>query len=82
MLFKKRYYCWREWRTIKIVIKTWNFVLKSLTLTSGVNDFVDLVAGFAGIATRVQDSPVVEDTLREGLTRGLRSQVSGETERF
>lgn len=53
--------------------------LQTLSLTGLHHDFVGLAADLKGIT--VNDLPVIEDALREGLSGGLGTEISGETER-
>lgn len=61
---------------VQIVIQSWNSFLKTLALTCIGHDLRWLAAGLHGISRK--DLPVIEDTLWEGLTRGVGTKVSGE----
>jgi len=54
-------------------------LFQTLSLSGLQHDFVSLAADLEGIA--VDDLPVIEDTLREGLSGSLGAEIGGETER-
>lgn len=62
---------------VKVVFNWWDFWLESLSLSNSSDDFDDLVFFSEWISWK--DIPVMEDRTWEGLSSGVRSQVSGES---
>lgn len=65
---------------VNVVAEIRDTFLKTLSLSDSHDDFIGLGGGIKWITGNF--SPVMEDTLREGLSSGQSSQVSSETERF
>ena len=65
---------------INVVIKSWNSLLESLSLSDGLNDDVSLGGCVKWVTVHLV--PMGEDALWEGSSGGGSSQGRGETERL
>ena len=67
----------RNLQFVKVVVQFGDFFLDSLPLSDAEDDHIRLRVRFHGIV--VENVPVIEYALREGLTTSLRSEFSRET---
>lgn len=62
---------------IHVVFEEWHFFLDSLSLSDGKDEFLSLLVNKW---QSLDDFPMVEHTLREGLSLSVTSEHTGETE--
>jgi len=67
-------------KTIVESVQWWDFFGGSLSLSRGEHDLVGLGSSFEGVS--LEDLPMIEHALWEGLSRGVRAEISGETKGF
>ena len=64
-------------KLIHVVFEEWHFFLESLSLSDGKDEFLGLLVNKW---QSLDDFPMIEHTLWEGLSLGVTSEHTGETE--